>query len=253
MSKYKKENAPEENTEEKNMRLNQYLAHSGIGTRRQAGEWVKKGEVAVNGKVETNPAYRVQPEDQVTYKGESVSPEEKKAYFLFNKPKNTTTATSGSRGQKSVTNLLQNKVKQKVSPVERMEPNTTGLLLLTNDHAVIDKLNHPNHQMKQVYKVTLKEELEETDFEKIQKASEPDSSTFLLKGISYIEKGGKNELGVDLRKGSDKQLRQLFERLGYIVQRLDRVAIGGMTKKDLPRGFVRPLTKKEVIWLKHFL
>jgi 23S rRNA pseudouridine2605 synthase len=235
------------------MRLNQYIAQSGFGTRRQAGELVKKGQVKVNGQVETNPAYLVQPDDKILLKEKSVSPQEKKVYFLFNKPKNVSTTLTKKKGdRKTVAELVRNKVPKGVSPIERMESASTGLLILTNDQELVERLTHSNHQVKIVYQATLENEIEEAAFEKILQAAEKKEG-LMLKSISYLENKPKNEIGIDLRQGSDKSLRNLLEKQGLAVQRLDRVTYGGLTKKDLPRGFVRPLKDKEVIWLKHFL
>jgi 23S rRNA pseudouridine2605 synthase len=235
------------------MRLNQYIAHSGICTRRQAGEFVKKGQVKVNGQVETNPGYQVQKEDEISFKGEVVSPQEKKVYYLINKPKNTSTGDRKKKGdRKTVRELIQNKVPEKVFPVEQMDSASTGLLILTNDKALAERLTHPQHQVKMVFHLLLEKEIDEASFDEILKKAES-SDQLVVKSITHIEDKAPNEIGVDVRRGSDQALRQLFEKSGHKVLRLDRVTYGGITKKDLPRGFVRPLKEKEVIWLKHFL
>ena len=235
------------------MRLNQYIAQSGFGTRREAGELVKKGQVKVNGQVETNPAYLVQPEDKILFKEKSVSPQEKKVYYLFNKPKNVSTTLTKKKGdRKTVAELVRNKVPKGVAPIEKLDSATTGLLILTNDQDLVERLSDLQHQLKIVYQAILEEEIEEAAFEKILKAAEK-KEQLILKSISYLEDKPKNEIGIDLRHGSDRNLRNLLEKQGLKVQRLDRVTYGGLTKKDLPRGFVRPLKDKEVIWLKHFL
>lgn len=235
------------------MRLNQYIAHSGIGTRRQAGEWVKKGQVKVNGQIETNPGYQVQEGDEILYKGERISPQEKKVYYLFNKPKNTSTSSRKKKGdRKTVSELIRNKVAEKVVPVEQMASSSTGLLLLTNDKKLIERLAHPHHEVKMVFHLELENEIEESAFDELLQMAQKEDH-IVLKGISYQEDKPKNEIGVDVRRGSDLILRQLFEKAGYSVVRLDRVTYGGLTKKDLPRGFVRPLKEKEIIWLKHFM
>ncbi len=250
---YSKKEEDSKEEQPKNMRLNQYLAHCGIANRRQAGTLVKAGEVQVNGKVEKNPAYLVQPQDEICYKEEIISPEIKKVYYLFNKPKNTTTLHSLARkGHKAVADLIKNKVHQKVFPVEQLELNTMGLLLLTNDEKVQEKFRHPSHQLKVVYHLSLDQEVEETELELLMQAAK-ENENLIIKGISFLEDRPKSELGIDLRKGADTELRKLFEQQGYQLKRLDRVTLGGLTKKDLPRGFVRPLKEKEVIWLKHFL
>lgn len=235
------------------MRLNQYIAHCGICTRRQAGEFVKKGQVKVNGQVETNPGYRVQEEDEISFKGEVVSPLQKKVYYLFNKPKNTSTSNRKKKGdRKTIRELIQNKVPEKVFPVEHMESASTGLLILTNDKDLAERLTHPLHQVKMLYHLQLEKEIDEAALDDIlKKASSSDQ--LVLKSLSHTENNDPNEIGADLRRGSDQALRQLFEKAGYKVLKLDRVTYGGITKKDLPRGFVRPLKEKEVIWLKHFL
>ncbi len=235
------------------MRLNQYIAHSGQCTRRQAGEFVKKGQVKVNGQVETNPGYQIQEGDEVTFKGEIVSPQEKKVYYLFNKPKNTSTTSHKTKNErKTVYELIRNKVPEKVYPIEQMDAASTGLLILTNDKALKERLTHPLHEVKMMYQLQLEKEIEETAFEKILKAAK-DSDQLILKSLTHLEDLPKNEVGVDLRRGSDLALKKLFEKSGYKVLRLDRLTYGGLTKKDLPRGFVRPLKEKEVVWLKHFL
>jgi 23S rRNA pseudouridine2605 synthase len=235
------------------MRLNQYIAHSGICTRRKAEEFVKKGQVKVNGQVETNPGYQVQEGDEISFKGEVVSPQQKKVYYLFNKPKNTSTGDRKKKGdRKTVQELIQNKVPEKVFPVEQMESASTGLLILTNDKDLAERLTHPLHQVKMVYQIQLEKEIDETSLQGILKKADS-SDELVLKSLSHLEDKAHNELGADLRRGSDQALRQLFEKSGYKVVRLDRVTYGGITKKDLPRGFVRPLKEKEVIWLKHFL
>lgn len=235
------------------MRLNQYIAHSGICTRREAEDLVKKGKIKVNGQVEKNPGYQIQAGDEVFFKGEVVSPKEKKVYYLFNKPKNTSTSTRRKKGdRKTVFELIQNKVPEKVFPVEQMDSASTGLLILTNDNALIERLTHPTHEVKMVYHVQLENDIEEASFEKILKTAQA-SDQLVVKSLSHTEDKPKNEVGVDLRRGSDQALREVFQKSGYKVLKIDRVTYGGLTKKDLPRGFVRPLKEKEVIWLKHFL
>ncbi len=236
------------------MRLNQYIAHSGACTRRQAGEFVKKGLVKVNGQIETNPSYQVQEEDQVFLKGKAVKVEKKKAYFLFNKPKKVSTSQRKKSGdRKTVAELVRNKVPKDVKPIEEMDSASTGLLILSNDQGLQERLTHSSHQVKMVYQIVLENPIEDKDLENLMKVASQKKSTLIIKGLTYLEDKPKNEVGVDLRSGSDKGLRALFENAGFTVVRIDRVSYGGLTKKDLPRGFVRPLSDKEVIWLKHFL
>jgi 23S rRNA pseudouridine2605 synthase len=232
-------------------RLNKYIAHCGVCSRRKAAELVKGGMVKVNGKTETNPAYVVQPSDKVEYGGKILEVEEKKIYLLMNKPKNVVTTVSDERGRRTVIDLLRNKVKERVYPVGRLDKNTTGLLLLTNDGELAKKLAHPSHQVKKFYQVRLDREVSEADLEHILKGVKLDDGIAEVDSAGYV-KDRRNEIGLELHSGRNRIIRRIFEALDYEVIKLDRVYYAGLTKKDLPRGWFRHLTEREIIMLKHF-
>lgn len=238
--------------EQEDMRLNKYLALSGVGSRRKCAEYIQEGLVKVNGAVVTDIGHRVQKSDQVHYKGQPVKPVTRMVYYLMNKPKDTITTASDEKGRKTVMDLIKNKVKERVYPVGRLDRNTTGLLILTNDGDLALKLSHPRHRVKKIYHVVLDRTLRKPDLEKILAGVQLEDGLAEVDGIDYVENQPKNEVGITIHIGKNRIVRRIFESLGYQVERLDRVYYAGLTKKDLPRGFVRPLTKQEVIMLKHF-
>ncbi len=233
------------------MRLNKFVAHAGICARRQAAELVKQGQVKVNGKVELSPAYLVQPGDKVAYKGKTLRLEEKKVYILMNKPKDVITTVSDEKGRKTVLDLLRDKVDERVFPVGRLDRMTTGLLLLTNDGDLAQRLSHPSFKVKKIYYVVLDKILPEPDLERIRKGLKLEDGLAKVDGIAYVGEK-KNEIGIELHIGRNRIIRRIFEHLGYQVVKLDRTYYAGLTKKDLPRGRFRHLTEKEIIMLKHF-
>jgi 23S rRNA pseudouridine2605 synthase len=234
------------------MRLNKYVAHCGICSRRQAVEHIKAGEVSVNGAVVIEPFYQVQPSDQVQFKGKNIRPEEHKVYILMNKPKDYITTLSDEKGRKTVISLLKDQVAERVFPVGRLDRLTTGLLLLTNDGDLAKKLSHPSHKVKKFYQVELNKPVDKADLERIRQGLELEDGRAEVDGVDYIEGGRRSEVGIRLHIGKNRIVRRIFERLGYEVKKLDRVYYAGLTKKDLPRGFWRHLTEQEVIMLKHF-
>lgn len=239
--------------EAEGMRLNKYVAHSGVCSRRQAAEYVKNGLVSVNGEVERNPAYQVQPGDLVRFRDQPVRPEERKVYLLLNKPKDVISTVSDDRGRRTVIDLLRNRIEERVFPVGRLDRDTTGLLLLTNDGDLAKKLTHPSHRVKKFYQVTLDKPVSPEDLEKIRAGVELEEGTAMVDGIDYVQGGKKNEIGIGLHIGWNRIIRRIFEKLGYRVERLDRLYFAGLTKKDLPRGRWRHLTEREVIMLRHFV
>ena len=234
------------------MRLNKYVAHSGICSRRQAAEYVKEGLVSVNGEVVREPGYQVEKGDEIRYKGKLIKPEENFVYLLMNKPKNVITTVSDDRGRKTVMNLLKGKIEERIFPVGRLDRDTTGLLLLTNDGDLAKKLTHPSHNVKKVYHVVLDKPVTEQDLTKIYQGLELEDGKALVDGVAHVQGKPKSEVGIEIHIGRNRIVRRIFEHLGYQVVRLDRVYMGGLTKKDLPRGRWRHLTQQEVIMLKHF-
>lgn len=234
------------------MRLNKYIAYCGVCSRRQAADLVKSGAVIVNGKEMLEPFYQMKANDLVSVKGKPVKPESNKVYVLMNKPKNVITTAKDERGRKTVMDLLAGKIHERVFPVGRLDRDTTGLLLLTNDGELAEKLTHPSHGVKKIYHVQLDRSLPHADLEKIRKGIELEDGIAMVDGVDYVEGTKHTELGVEIHIGKNRIVRRIFEKLGYSVERLDRVYFGGLTKKDLPRGFFRKLTEREVIMLKHF-
>lgn len=237
---------------DKIVRLNKYISTSGICSRRKAAELVKEGLVKVNGKIEINPAYVVSSEDVVEYDGKTVIRKETKVYFLMNKPKNFITTSSDEKGRKTVMDLMKGKTSERVFPVGRLDRNTTGLLLITNDGDLATKLTHPRYSVKKFYHATLDKILEEKDFEDIKKGLTLEDGDVSVDSLKFINGSPENEVMMEIHIGRNRIVRRIFEHLGYNVEKLDRTYFAGLTKKDLPRGFSRPLTNQEIIMLKHF-
>ena len=234
------------------MRLNKFIAHCGIASRRKAAELVKNGLVKVNGKVEINPAYVVTEKDKVMFRNKVVRPEENKVYVLMNKPKNVVTTTSDERARKTVMDIIGNKYNERIYPVGRLDRNTTGLLLLTNDGELAKKLTHPRYGVKKRYHVVLDKEVTEKDIDMIKQGLELEDGKAIVDDIDWIDGSDGSEIGIEVHIGKNRIIRRIFEHLGYVVERLDRVYYAGLTKKDLPRGWFRDLKPKELIMLKHF-
>ncbi len=234
-------------------RLNKYIAHAGICSRRKAGDLVKDGFIKVNGEIEKNPAIEVDENDDIEYMGKKVRIVTKKIYLLLNKPKNVITTMSDERGRKTVWDIVQSKVKTKIYPVGRLDRNTTGLLLLTNDGELSQQLAHPKTKVKKIYQVTLDKPVIEEDLLKLQKGFALDDGFSKFDVISFIDGEPQNTVGVQLHSGKNRVIRRMFEHIDYKVETLDRVYFAGLTKKDLPRGWSRFLRTKEIIMLKHFI
>lgn len=251
MQKDHPENKVEEDKKE-GMRLNKYVAHCGICSRRQAAEFIKNGQVTVNGKKVFEPGYSVQKEDEVKFRGKAIKPVETYIYILLNKPKDVITTVKDEKGRRTVIDIIRPKVKERIFPVGRLDRATTGLLLLTNDGDLAKKLTHPSHKVNKVYHVVLDKDVSEADLEKIRKGLSLEDGFTPVDGVEYAKGKGKKEVGIEIHIGRNRIVRRIFEHLGYQVKKLDRVYLGGLTKKDLPRGFFRHLTNREIIMLKHF-
>lgn len=231
------------------IRLNKYLSNSGICSRRDADLYIQSGNVRVNGQPITEMGYKVKPGDLVTFDGTSVSPE-KKEYLLLNKPKNFTTSSEEESSMRHVMELVKTATKAAIKPVGRMDKNTTGLLLFTNDTDIIRKFSAPNQKSPKIYQVTLDRNLKYEDLEKISNGVVLDGHRIPVDEISYIENEPKSEIGVKLRNSNVKVVRHIFESFGYDVVKMDRVVFAGLTKKNLPRGNWRFLTEQEIINLR---
>ena len=242
-----------ESVEVVGMRLNKYVAHCGVCSRRQAAEFIKEGLVTVNDEVLDRPGYQIQEGDVVAFKGEVIEPEENMVYLLMNKPRGVITTVKDDRGRKTVMDVIGDKVKERIFPVGRLDKETTGLLLLTNDGHLAKKLTHPSHGVKKIYHAILDKPLKQSDLEAIRAGLTLEDGPVSVDAVDYIQDKGKEEIGMEIHVGRNRIVRRIFEHLGYTVERLDRIYIGGLTKKDLPRGFFRNLTDREIIMLKHFV
>lgn len=238
--------------EEKGIRLNKYVSNAGVCSRRKAADLIKQGLVTVNGKVILEMGHKVQAGDVVKYNGQILSIEQK-AYILLNKPKNMITTTSDPRGRPTVMDLVAKAANSRLYPVGRLDRNTTGLILLTNDGELAQNLSHPSKMVRKLYHVTLDKAISKRHFESIINGITLEDGPIQVDSMDYVAKAGsKNELGVMIHSGRNRIVRRIFEHFGYEVRKLDRVIFAGLTKKDLPRGKWRKLSKEEIIFLKHY-
>ncbi len=231
------------------IRLNKYISNSGICSRREADVYIKSGSASVNGKIITEMGFQVSPTDEVRFDGSLISPE-KKRYVLLNKPKNFITTMDDDRGRKTVMELVANASKERIYPVGRLDRNTTGLLLFTNDGELAKKLTHPKHNIQKLYHASLDKKLSMRDLQKIAEGFILDDKRVLVDEISYIINQPKSEVGVKIHSGRNRIVRRIFEHFNYSVIKLDRVIFAGLTTKDLPRGHWRHLTEMEINTLK---
>ena len=234
------------------MRLNKFIAHSGVCSRRAAAELVKGGDIMINGAIELNPSYMVEDTDEVVYKGRKLSKEKNKVYLLLNKPVGYVTTLDDEQGRRTVMDLVKKKVDERIYPIGRLDLNTSGLLLLTNDGDLAHKLSHPSQEIIKVYHVILNDEISEAEIEQIRKGLQLEDGFAMVDKVNHIKGAPKNEVGMQLHMGKNRIVRRIFEHLGYHVNKLDRTYYAGLTKKDLPRGYSRFLSKQEIIGLRHF-
>jgi 23S rRNA pseudouridine2605 synthase len=230
------------------IRLNKYIANSGICSRREADDLIEAGVILVNGKVVTELGTKVMPTDEVRYE-DKILQREKPVYILLNKPKNFITTTDDEKSRDNVMMLIEDACPQRVYPVGRLDRNTTGLLLFTNDGEMTKKLTHPRYGVKKIYQVELDKDMLLTDFEKLANGIELSDGLMKPDDLAFVN-GDKKVLGITLHSGKNRIVRRLFEHLGYEVEKLDRVYYAGLTKKDLPRGEWRFLRQEEVNILK---
>lgn len=232
------------------VRLNKFIANSGISSRREADELITMGLISVNGKIITELGYKVNPGDEVRYESK-VLRAEKPVYILMNKPKGFLTTTEDPQDRKTVMHIVGSAVKERIYPVGRLDRNTTGLLLLTNDGDLADRLMHPSFNIKKVYKVELDRPLTKGDLQSISEGVRLEEGRATVDDIAIVSEDGRT-VGVELHIGWNRVVRRIFESLGYEVQKLDRTIYAGLDKKELSRGQWRFLTKEEIIHLKHF-
>jgi 23S rRNA pseudouridine2605 synthase len=234
------------------MPLNKYIASCGICSRRKAAELVRQEKVAVNGHLVKEPATRVTGKEEITLEGKRISQRAEMIYVLLNKPRGYITTVEDPEGRKTVMELVRDVGRARIYPVGRLDRNTSGLLLLTNDGALAQKLAHPSYEAKKVYHAVLDKPLSREDFKKILTGVELEDGMASVDAMEYVEAGNLTEVGLEIHSGKNRIVRRIFESLGYSVEKLDRVMYAGLTKKQIPRGRWRMLTEKEVILLKHF-
>ncbi|MGI9191552.1 MAG: pseudouridine synthase [Chitinophagaceae bacterium] len=248
----KKGSAKASDEDQEQMPLNKFVAHCGVSSRREAVELIRKGKITVNGEVVLEPATKVSKTDKVEFDKKRIQPQVDFVYFLLNKPKDYITTTSDPEGRKTVLDLFQGLEDKRIYPVGRLDRNTTGLLLLTNDGELAQKLAHPKHKIRKIYQVKLDKPLSKKDFERIVEGVVLEDGKADIDELAYTSPDDKSEVGIELHIGRNRIVRRIFEHLGYTVKHLDRVVYAGLTKKNLPRGKWRPLLPKEIIFLKHF-
>ena len=232
------------------VRLNKYIANAGICSRREADVLIAAGSVTVNGEVVTEMGYKVKPGDVVGYGGETLR-SERKRYFLLNKPKGFITTLDDPQDRHTVMTLIDSACKERIYPVGRLDRNTTGLLLFTNDGELARRLTHPSTRVYKIYQVELNKPVSHDDMQKMLEGLELEDGEIHVDDVQYVEgMNDKRIVGVVLHSGKNRIVRRIFEHLGYEVHKLDRVVFAGLTKKDLPRGRYRELTEKEVGYLK---
>jgi len=231
--------------------LNKYIAHGGICSRRDAAELIKLGKVSVNGKPVTEPGTKVAPTDLVKVNGKKVTMSRNFVYILLNKPKDYITTTDDPQGRKTVLDLTRQATTERVYPVGRLDRNTSGVLLLTNDGDLAQKLAHPKHEIKKIYHVVLDKPLTKADFDKIAAGVTLDDGIAYVDALAYADIKDKTQIGIEIHSGRNRIVRRIFEQLGYDVRGLDRVMYAGLTKKNVQRGKWRFLMEKEVRILKY--
>lgn len=231
------------------IRLNKYVANAGISSRREADEFIRTGLVEVNGKVVTEMGFKVQQGDEVRFDGKRISPE-KPVYVLLNKPKGFITTTKDERDRKTVMELVSGATNARLFPVGRLDRQTTGVLLFTNDGHMAKKLMHPSHEVRKIYHVILDKNLHGDDMGRIREGIQMMEGVAKVDKINFIDGKAHNEVGIEIHIGWNRVVRRIFEKLGYKIEYLDRVSFAGLTKKNLKRGDYRTLNEEEINYLK---
>ncbi|NRB60217.1 MAG: rRNA pseudouridine synthase [Winogradskyella sp.] len=246
---YKKKSQPKkQGAKSDDIRLNKYISNSGICSRREADENIAIGLVTVNGKVVNEMGYKVKPGDEVKFDGQRISPEPK-VYVLLNKPKGFATTTAEGKGR-TVMDLVANATSANIRPIGRLGRNSLGLLLFTNDEKVVQKFTNSKNGVARLFQVELDRNLKFEDLKKIQEGFNVDGRTITVEEVSYVEGESKNKIGIKIKNTGNSILRTIFETLKYDLVKIDCVAIGHLTKKDIPRGHWKHLTTQEINTLK---
>lgn len=233
------------------MPLNKYLAHCGVCSRRDAVALIAAEKVKVNGKIVTEPGYKVQHTDEVIFNGKKLFVTKNLVYILMNKPKDYITTTDDPQGRKTVLQLIQHATAERVYPIGRLDRNTSGVLLLTNDGDLTQKLSHPSYEIKKIYEAKLDKPLVKADFDKILKGLKLEDGLIQVDSLAYADSKDKSIIGIEIHSGRNRIVRRIFEHLGYDVKGLDRVMYANLTKKNVERGKWRYLSEKEIRLLKY--
>lgn len=244
-----KSKAQPDSKKDDGIRLNKYVANSGVCSRRDADIFIAAGNVTVNGKPITEMGYKVKPGDEVKFDGQRVNPE-KPEYILLNKPRGFYTTGSTEKGSRTVMDLISKATKSKVVPVGKLDRQASGLLLFTNDGTLEKQLGKPKNGIRQIYHVELTKPVEPEVLDKIREGITLEDGKVKVQEVSYIDGRPRNEIGLETNSVKQHVVQRMFKSLGYEVEKLDRVVFGGLTKKDLPRGNWRMLTKQEIINIK---
>ena len=244
-----KSDTPRRKYDDGSMRLNQYLAHAGICSRREADQLIEAGVVAVNGKAITQMGYRVQESDVVKFNGRTLKTD-KKRYLLLNKPRNYSCRLDDFGKKDSVFELIKGACKERVLPIGKLNKNHSGLLIFTNDEKMSAKLSHPKHEVKKIYHISLSNPLKSLDFKKMKDGLVIDGEKIVLDSIAYVQDKEKTEIGIETKSNKRNLIIKMFDSLDYNVIRLDLVFYGGLTKKDISRKKYRFLSDEEINLLK---
>jgi 23S rRNA pseudouridine2605 synthase len=233
------------------MPLNKFIAHAGVCARREAADLVKQGFVSVNGDRVFEPGFKVSARDKIQVKGKAIHLQKNLIYILLNKPKDYLTTANDPQGRKTVIDLVKHATTERVYPVGRLDRNTTGVLLLTNDGEFAQQLTHPSYEVKKIYEATLDKPLTKKDMDAITEGITLEDGFIKADAIGYADPKNKNVIGIEIHSGRNRIVRRIFEHLGYDVKNLDRVMFANLTKKNVDRGKWRILQEKEVRLLKH--
>ncbi|KQC31930.1 pseudouridine synthase [Nonlabens sp. YIK11] len=249
INRKKKENSTSKKSSATGIRLNKYIANSGLCSRRDADIYIAAGSVTVNDKPVTEMGFRVQPSDEVKFDGRSIEPK-RKEYFLLNKPKGFITPRTGEKQSKTVMDLMATASSSRLHYIGRLGRKSLGLMIFTNDLEIANIMNNPKKRLRKIYHVALDRSFKHEDLMKIRNGVTIEGEEIKVEDINYVEGGKNNEIGIEVHSGKDNIVQRIFDSVGYEVVTLDRVVIGGLTKKDLPRGHYRLLSKQEIINLK---
>lgn len=232
------------------MPLNKFIAHAGVCSRRDAAEIVKSGKVTVNGQAILEPGFKVTGKEEIKVNGKKISARKNLVYILLNKPKDYITTSEDPEGRKTVLDIVKKATTERIYPIGRLDRNTTGVLLLTNDGELAQKLSHPSYQVKKIYEVKLDKPLTKKDFDAVLSGVTLEDGFIAPDGLAYADAKDKSVIGIEIHSGRNRIVRRIFEHLGYDVRNLDRVMFGNLTKKNVDRGKWRFLSEKEVRLLK---